>query len=168
MKIDVVSRCSRRLDFTAKSDWPDVLPSIAWDSVWVAGFGRNAEASCLFISREEHSLESVLAGLYPKLGFVDLSRLAEALEKLSLPFDWSDFSARLGFHWNNDWPLLFKILRQASPEVIEWWQSRDVSARDLAPLKALAGDERLTEWFSLANRTVAFQPSRSDGVQILE
>lgn len=168
MKIDVVSRCNRRLNFYAKAVWPEALPAVAWGGICLAGFNGDTTAECLFIERDEKLLENVLAGLYPKLSFIELARLAGALNELDVGFNWREFSALIGYHWNDDWPALFSIVRQAPADLVRWWEQRDVSARDLAPLRAFTDELQLTQWFHLASHVAKFQPSRSDGVQVLE
>ncbi len=168
MIIDVVSRCDRRLNFGANAVWPEALPAVAWDGIWVAGFNRTETDACLLVSCDEQSLERLLAGLYPRLGFIELSRLAAAIDELQVPFDWRDFSSRLGFRWSDDWPALFKILRETPVELVEWFKQREVAARDLAPILALKDESQLAHWFTLAIHILKFQPSKSDGIQVLE
>ena len=172
MKIGVVSQCTRCLDFRPRAKWPSVLPSIAWNEILVAGFkraslGRPETAVCLFIASEEFSLEEPMSSLYPNLSFLELARVADQLKKVKLEINWPDFCSRLGYHARSDWPSLFQVMKAAPNELLEWWQSHDVSPRDLAPLNALPVDLR-DRYFQLAKKAVALAPSKSDGVQILE
>ena len=172
MKIGAVSQCTRYLNFRPSAIWPSVLPAVAWNEILIAGFNRaevelSSEAPCIFISPNEFSLEEALSSLYPKLTFVELSRLSNEIEKLHLVIEWKIFCSRLGYHANSDWPRLFQIMSQAPDKLQEWWQLRDVSPRDLAPLKALP-ENLLARYFELALKAVAFEPSRSDGILALE
>lgn len=167
MKIGLVSQCTRRLSFQPRALWPAVLPAVAWNEVLVAGFDRAESSACLLVSSDEYPLEEILSSLYPNLAFTELARLFAQLETLNIKLEWPKFCSRLGHRWIDDWSVLFHIINSAPASLCDWWQEREVSARDLAPLKALPED-LIAGWYLLAQKMVMFAPSKSEGVQTLE
>ncbi len=168
MKIGTVSQCKRRLNIDLRSVWPSVMPAVAWSDILVGGFNKAEIEECIFVSSDERALEDVLAGLYPKLTFIDISKLAIAVERVGVSIDWRTFCAKIGLRWSDEWPILFQLVRQAPQKLVTWWEMREVSARELAPIKAINDGALLQRWFRLALHVVSFEPSKSEGVQILE
>lgn len=164
MKTLPLSQCNKSWDFKPLVAWPRTLPAMSWGSELLTGFDRDSGVAVDLA--ETGSLVEGFRACYASLTLAELSRLwsrthpnpnwAEHLEELFRGY---------GLRWNDELRTTCAILAELPLAFQNWTSSKQLSVRDLAPLRALAERSQALE---LGTTLVASKLSKSEAVQALE
>ncbi len=163
MKITHVAQCNKDLNFGPRVPWPETLPAFSWRGYLLNGFNRT-DGHVIELDENE-LLEKIWPDIYPKLSLMELSRFYHCVLKTGLAMEWSTFFFAYGIRFSEDVQNLVERIIALPPTVQNWCVLKDVSARDLAPLKALADWSAVMPWWW---KMLGYEPSRTDGVRALE
>lgn len=111
------------------------------------------------------SFEEVLKSLYPSLTLVEWARLVNAVERAGLPLEKDVFSEKHNFRWGEDFSKVCDLILELDEKFLFWANEKQLSTRDLAPLRALAS---ISSFQPYLLKMCEMNPSRSEGVQALE
>jgi hypothetical protein len=163
MKITHISQCSKALNFGPRVAWPGRLPAFSWRGFLLSGFDRE-EGHVIELDSSE-LLEVIWHDIYPKLSLVELARFYDCALRADLPIEWPTFFHAYGIRFSEDTKLVMRKVVYMPERVQLWCVQKDVSARDLAPLRALNDWDQIAPWWQ---KLVVYEPSRAEGVRALE
>jgi hypothetical protein len=163
MKITNISQCSKALDFSPRVPWPARLPAFSWRGFLLSGFDRE-DGHVIELDSAE-LLEIIWHDIYPKLSLTELARFYDKALRADLQMEWPTFFHSYGIRFTEDTKILMRKIVFMPAHVQKWCVLKDVSARDLAPLKALNDWDEIAPWWQ---KIVLYEPSRADGVRALE
>lgn len=160
-----ISDCSRQLDFSPLSPWPESLPGIAITGWVLAGFDRPIVLDYEIDLNQADKIVEFFKGLYPELSFAELSRLVFQCD--SAKIQWLPkkilFQA-YGLNWNDHTMKISQNLSQLPIHFQNWCGLKKVGAQELCPLLAAQSIPVNV----LCHQIVHRQLSRALGIRALE
>lgn len=180
MKIIDVSQCSKNLDFRPLIQWPTNLPRYSWHGELLCGFDAESgeviemsdwiklsDSTCPPTDAptdiDQAKALDLFVSCHPKLGFIELARLKKCLESRPL-FSLSDLLEKYRFRLSEDLVATMDCLAQLPLSLQSLFAEKDLSPKDLAPLRLLFRDGRNSEienisllWNRLENELLSRQ-----------
>ncbi len=146
MIIKPISQCSKVLDFSPRRVWPAALPVLSWKGHMVCGFDRAAASAPAASQAEAVDVSDrlfldVWQACHPELALAELARLTAALQNMNREFFveiGEGLFALYGLRLNDRLMQVLEVLVGCPREFQTWCDDKKMSARDLAPLLAVA------------------------------
>lgn len=166
MSFTQLLQCNKKLGFRRKAEWPVSWPGFVWQGVLLTPHVQAGAA--LHELRSDQSLENILKDIYPSLTFTELAQLVHACREAGLFVQEAALFQMYNWRWTEDVSALVELLRVAPKSFQSWAIDKEVSIRDLAPLRALKLEVDQLSVFGLFEQLMVFQPSHSEGVKWIE
>ncbi len=168
MKSQTLSQCSRALAFRERNPWPEALPTYSWGDLLLCGFDRKEALVFDLKSQNEDFLQSFFA-LHPKLSLIQISEIYSSWSIIpafdQLKINWDSFCSLYQIRFSESLQKTFIRIAATPQEFRLWCETKELGARDLAPLKAIKDIQPLNEILRFLAGT---NLSKSQAVQALE
>jgi len=159
--------CSKSLDFSPNTPWPDNWPAFSWEQYIVAGFNTKQQNSLNFSSKDLHFLD-LFYSCYPQLSCLELAKIlsywkdknikeckmvGRPEEKLMLThwkdknikdldfsflgFSWEEFFSLYQLNYTETFTQIMKMLLFTPPEFQSWLHQKKVQPGELRILNSL-------------------------------
>lgn len=97
----------------------------------MTGFDRQESINAVEL---QGAIEDLLASVYPKLSFIELSRLFNCLVDAGIAFNAEKFFGNWSYSYNENLLLIIQLLRTLPEKFLDYAARKDLSPRDLEPL----------------------------------
>jgi hypothetical protein len=165
MSFDPKTQSVTRLSFYPRKNWPTLWPVFIWNGVQITPEPTSASIAKPICYPESVSLEELLLQVYPSLSWLEVWQLHRALKQANVPVQSDKLWQLYGYRESSDSDKWESIFAQLHPAVLQWCVDKEMSPKDLAPLKALPDIKMITEELKCL---AELQLSKSDGQKALE
>jgi hypothetical protein len=160
-----ISQCSKILDFSPFSSWPQGLPAVAVNGFVLAGFSQSFVFDHQVKIEDSQAIAALFRSLYFELSAMELAKLARrASDRLVSWFPVESVFNKFQIRWNDQTEKLVEVMTELPAGFQKWTSDKRWSFSDFSPLLSASGLVLEPLHLALMEKGV----SRSLAVQALE